>query len=565
MVSFLPSGGYLPQSQIMQQPPGLGSAASVSFQGTPGLLQVAASIQQRQLMSAQQQAYQQQLAQRQALAQQGAGLTGNSLGNTLGQTNPLGNAAAGGQGANGDILSMLVSLLQMVVGMMQSGLGALGDNANQQQAEAPTQRPTTRPRNRTNKTGNAGDAGNAGNAKNSGKAGNNKIADDSGNAGNSGNSGKTHKGGKCHHGDSNNDPGTTPGTTPPDNGGTTPPGNVGGTNPAGSTEAGIPIPTELDFRELNATQRTELGLDDRDRAVLHLWGRQMIAEGKQNGAILNTVMDQVQKGQTDNTVVLKPAEVSLAQELIAKDTAEYGGVTGKSLDQEFFRVFSKISGKPEAELAQKYGGAPLAFANGKIAKLPDAPVDSAQWEQQLEAQNGLNGFENTALRLWGHDPLFNGGKIDGSVLAYTLNSSTSLDKGINKDDVRTLLSSDLAIDGVVNGDSMKMAFDSVLDKLYNGGPGTTAKQITTQAEAKAQANGRTVADITQSVTTGMKEALTSAANQIKDHPVISAAAVGGLATAAAVCPFLAGMGAGAMAIGAGAKMLQKSGGSAAAA
>jgi hypothetical protein len=297
----------------------------------------------------------------------------------------------------------------------------------------------------------------------------------------------------------------------------------------------------IDFRELSSDERSAMGLNDRDRAVLHLWGRQMIAEGKQNGAILNTVMDTVNGAGDGQSVVAKQAEVDLARELISRDQAEFGGITGKSLDQEFFKVFQKITGK---DISAKYSDTPVEFANGRRALLPDADVDSADWERQLQQNNGLNGTENALLRLWGHDPLMNGGRIDGSILAYTLEAGDSpLDRGLNKGIVEDLLKSDLMSDGIVNGDSLEFGFGKVLDKLYNKGPTTTLESIRTHAMETAQRIGRTAQQIASDTTTGVQKALDDVSNFVQNHPVATAASVGGMLAATAVCPFLAGLGA----------------------
>lgn len=329
----------------------------------------------------------------------------------------------------------------------------------------------------------------------------------------------------------------------------TPPAEANGSAPPTVKPPAPEIPN-VDFRKLNGQERTNLsGLGDRDRAVLHLWGRQMIAKGFQDGGILLTVQETIQKGANDGSVVVNKGEADLTQELIAKDMQKYGGITGKSLDEEFFRVTQKITGK---DLSQRYANAPVRFADGP-AKLPgNLAVDSPEWEQALEKQNGLNQFENAVLRLWGHNPVFTG-KIDGAILPFTLNNPNSLDKGMNKSDVNALLKADLASDGILNGDSLSTSFDDVLDKLYLGQGGTSVAKVNADAQATAAKLNRTPQDIAKSTTQGVQSAIQNVGKMMKDHPVITGMAVGGMMAATAVCPFLAGLGAGT----AGVAMAQK--------
>ncbi len=218
------------------------------------------------------------------------------------------------------------------------------------------------------------------------------------------------------------------------------------------------------YRELSLEQRQSLsGLSDRERGILHLWGIQMTSGGKQDGGIYLNVMANPDQFQA--------AEVELARELAARDHAQYGGVTGKALDQEFFGVYQKVTGQ---DISQRYGNSPVNFAQGPV-----------NMDNRLTGNNGMSGFENAVIRLWGHDPLFNGGKIDGSVLSYTLDSPNALDAGLNKADVQALLTADLSSDGLRNGDSLEGAFAGVLDKLYLGGPGTSAQAVLSAAEQKA--------------------------------------------------------------------------------
>ncbi|MEW6283958.1 MAG: hypothetical protein AB1758_35425, partial [Candidatus Eremiobacterota bacterium] len=242
------------------------------------------------------------------------------------------------------------------------------------------------------------------------------------------------------------------------------PSDWGWQNVAAVRPPGPDVDTSINYKTLSADQRTALsGLTDRERGILHLWGIQMTSAGRQDGGIYLNVQQ--------NPGSFQPAEVQLARELAARDQAQYGGITGKALDQEFFQVFRKVTGQ---DVSSRYGNAPVNFAQGPV-----------NMENRLTGNNGMSAFENAVVRLWGHEPLFNGGRIDGSILSYTLDSPTALDFGLNKQDVQTLLTADLASDGIRNGDSLEFAFSGVLDKLYLGGPGTSQSQVTSEAQLRA--------------------------------------------------------------------------------
>jgi hypothetical protein len=204
----------------------------------------------------------------------------------------------------------------------------------------------------------------------------------------------------------------------------------------------------VSYQSLSNEQRTQMsGMDDRHRAILHLWGIQMGSAGQQDGGVLINVLQNPEK--------FKPAEVQVAKELAAQDRANYGGLTGKSLDQAFFGVYRDLTGQ---DISQRYGNAPIRYARG--------PVDT---NNRVTGQNGLNNFENEVLQLWGHSPLFTG-QVDGSILDYSLNSSNRLEVNLNKSDLEALKQADLGSDGVLNGDSLNKSMLDVLDHVYLGGP-----------------------------------------------------------------------------------------------
>lgn len=345
-------------------------------------------------------------------------------------------------------------------------------------------------------------------------------------------------------------PGGAPGAVP-----TSPPGSLPGGPPG---QPAIQAPN-VDFRQLNDQQRTQISnLTDRERAILHLWGRQMIAKGGQDGGILLTVQENLQNGQNGGSVVVRPAEAQLAQELIAKDMQEFGGVTGKNLDREFFNIMATKFNEPE--LAQRYGNSPVFFAandpNGAAAKLPEQfPVDSPEWEAAMSRRNGLNSFENGVLRLWGHDTLDGG--VDGSVLAFTLmGGNNPLDRGMDKGIADALLKSDAA-DGRIDGSSIKSSFKNVMDKLYLGPtqPGASVQRTFADAEVRGQTLGLTVQQMAQNMQLGMIQAADIAKDFAQNHPMITAAGAGGLMAATAICPFLGGLAAGGAGVALGQKML----------
>ena len=236
-------------------------------------------------------------------------------------------------------------------------------------------------------------------------------------------------------------------------------GGVGGDLPVGET-----IPTNLDYRDLNKQERRQIsGMSDRERAVLHLWGIQMTSQGKQDGGVLHNVLQ--------NPSQFQEAEVQLARELVARDQANFGGVTGKALDQEFFNLYQGMTGE---DISGRYGNAPVNFSTG--------PIDM---ERRLTGQNGLSQFENEVLQLWGHSPLFNQGQIDGNIVDYALNSENTLEANLNRADLQALRQADLASDGVLNGDSLENSFLHTLDKLYLGREGASVERTMNDALQEA--------------------------------------------------------------------------------
>ena len=212
------------------------------------------------------------------------------------------------------------------------------------------------------------------------------------------------------------------------------------------------INRNLNFRNLNSDQRSDLGLSDRDRAVLHLWGRQMNERGHQNGDVY------LNGGFT-------PAERPLVAELRAREMEQFGEINGSLLDEEFFALNDRLHNLTPGTTSAKYANRQLHSSSG-------IPITLRNDLAANEAEGGLTAFEQATLRLWGHEPLFNGGTIDGSILGYTIGNQNALDSNANSggngvdNQARVLLEADFLTDGTRNGDSLRSAFNDVMDKIY---------------------------------------------------------------------------------------------------
>jgi hypothetical protein len=322
-------------------------------------------------------------------------------------------------------------------------------------------------------------------------------------------------------------------------------------NPGAAVDPSADINRSKNFHNEDNAQRTADGLDDHDRAIIHLWGRQIISAGKEDGGILLNVQGDV--GHTFNA-----EEHKVADELIAQDQQDYGGITGKSLDKEFFKIMQKLH--PDTTIdTSKWLNTPVNFAKGPVNFISDV--------NGIQQQTGLTQFDQGVLRLWGHDPLTNGGKIDGSILAYTIGNPNALDnianggngdksENIDIDNIaQGLLTADVTQDGIRNGDSLSFAFGRVLDKVYLGKSDDNMAFVQQNAATKAAQAGRTPQQITADVASGFKQAATDTAQIIKDHPFLSATAIAGSIAAGAVCPFLGGLALGGVGITTGQQLL----------
>lgn len=248
-----------------------------------------------------------------------------------------------------------------------------------------------------------------------------------------------------------------------------PPGGFGYPGPAGpiptnpfgpQPSPGTPVfggpqrptapPGSADWTQLNNQQRTQLsGMNDTQRAALHLWGIQTGSEGKNNGGVYFNVLNNPQN--------FKPAEVALVRDLYQREMAMYGGVTGKLLDQAFFGVYQDLTGK---DISQRYGNRPVEFATGPV-----------NMDNRVTGNNGLSGFDNAVIRLWGHDSLDNG-LMDGSVVELTARGgANALDKGLNQGDLNALLAADAADNGTRDGTALESAMIDAMDRIYFGNQG----------------------------------------------------------------------------------------------
>lgn len=269
--------------------------------------------------------------------------------------------------------------------------------------------------------------------------------------------------------------------------------NAGGSEPFGSLTSipTISAPTaqppsnDFDFSALSKAERTQVSdLNDSGRAALHLWGIQMTSEGKQNGGIYFNVLN--------NPDQFQEAEVALVKDMYQKEMAMYGGVNGKLLDQHFFGVYEHMTGQ---DVSQRYSGAPVEFATGPV-----------NMENRLTGNNGLSGFDNAVIRLWGHDQLDNGA-MDGSIAQYTLGSDNAFDKDLNQGDIQTLLAADAA-DGTRDGNALGSAFIDSLDRLYFGpsaASGASREKTLARAGIGEQQVGSILDDLAKNPPPGVPE------------------------------------------------------------
>lgn len=308
------------------------------------------------------------------------------------------------------------------------------------------------------------------------------------------------------------------------------------------------VDKNINIRQLNSDQRDAIGVNARDRAVIHMWGRQMNERGMQNGDyyLLN------------NGGGAGAEEAKLIQEFRAQEMAQFGHINGSALDEAFFEVNDRLHGLDAGTTSTMYAGRELHQSSGIPITLRN-DIDANQ------AQGGLSQFEQATLRLWGHQTIISQDGIDGSVLGYTIGNANALDSNVNSTgnaidaEARTLLEADLLGDGVRNGDSLRAGFIDVMDKVYgidgdqNGRIGITEEQITADATAQASqraANaGVSFNQIVSQAKNGVESAIKEGVGFVKDHPALAVAGGAGLVAATAACPFLGGLAVGGAAVG----------------
>ncbi|MGE0199743.1 MAG: hypothetical protein AB7P76_02105 [Candidatus Melainabacteria bacterium] len=345
--------------------------------------------------------------------------------------------------------------------------------------------------------------------------------------------------------------------------GTTPqplPANVA--NAAAQNEIALsPVNRNIDFTTLNTQQRTSLGLNDFERATVHLWGRAMISAGMNNGDIYHNVLEPG-SGFT-------AAEKQMVTLWASQEGATFNAdgtianpqvITGRAMDEAFFAVNEKFN--PGGNLSARYANRPVLHSTGQKINIVNDPAQlNAQQAANRAAvglgNRGMNRFEQGVMRLWGHEPLMNGGKIDGSILAYTIANPNALDgqvhsNGFAMDDVAmTLLQADFMTDGTRNGDTLAAGFVDTMDFLYgvdsnqNGMLGTNEQVIIQQAQqmaaTRAASTGVSLQQIFADASSGVQSALQVAKDTVANHPFETMAGVGTMAAAAAICPFLGGL------------------------
>ena len=216
-----------------------------------------------------------------------------------------------------------------------------------------------------------------------------------------------------------------------------------------------------DPKSIGSAERTRISqLDDKQRAILHVWGMQAGSSGKNDGGVIFNILNSPQD--------FKPEEVAFAREAYNYDMQHYGGVTGKGIDQAFFGLYKDMTGE---DISQRYNNRPLTFAQG--------PVDM---NNRVTGNNGLGEFDNAVIRMWGHDRLDNG-QNDGSIVQFSLQNARSMDAdlvGKQRGNIEALLAADEA-DGGRDGSSLARAFQDSMDRIYLGGPGANVDKTLAQS------------------------------------------------------------------------------------
>jgi hypothetical protein len=452
--------------------------------------------------------------------------------------------------------------------------------------------------------GNAGNAGQPGTADNSGNmtppgtaAGNAGNAGQPGTADNAGNmtptTGEAGNGGYGTTTPSPTDGTGTPSPSPTDGtGGTTPdPTTGGGTAPTPTPGDGSPNLTGLpggsqgtgqaagesidqirntDYGKLTEAQRVQFnGVSRESAAIIHLGGRANISGAVTDNGVSPTA--QIYNNVLQNPGNFKPEERALIQKWSQQEMTQRGMITGEHLDHAFIDEMGTRDGVDPQRLQQYHAAVDQRVNNlmaspNRAAAIADSKktlnlVDDTTIIQQ---QSGLSKTEQAAFRLAGHSVLFSGdGKVNGDILAITMGNANALDnKGANNgtidQETQALIKADVADNGKIDGSSLKAADGAVLDKLYAGGQGiSNNQQVVNQGVQTGLSNGRSMQSIQKSIMNGGQQALNDFKQMAKNHSPAMLAAGATMAGAAAVCPFLGGMAAGAAGIGAANKMMNQ--------
>ena len=375
---------------------------------------------------------------------------------------------------------------------------------------------------------------------------------------------------------------TTPGTDG-STGGSNDSGNqdtgnslVGQTLPGGTQQAGQ-VATEsvnqirnLNYSSLSEAQRVQFNGVSRDSAaIIHLGGRANISGAVTANGVSPAA--QIYNNVLQDPTHFHPEEVALVKKWSQQEMATRGMITGENLDHAFIAEMGTRDGVNQQQLQQYHTAVDqrvskmLANPN-RAAVLADTkkPLNLVDDIGTLQKQSGLNKTEQAAFRLAGHAVLFSGnGSVNGDILALTQGNVNALDnRGANNGSIdaetKALTDADMADNGKLDGSSLRAADGAVLNKLYGGGQGiANNQQIVNQAKQAGLSQGRTMKDIQQSILNGGKQALNDFKQLAKDHSPAMLAAGATMAGAAAVCPFLGGMAAGAAGIGAAQKLMNQ--------
>lgn len=457
------------------------------------------------------------------------------------------------------IMPMLMQIIQGIMALMTKmfGGGAAASNAAN-----------------GGNAGNAGNPGGAGNPANAGNAGNGGNAGNAGNLGNAGDLGNAGNPGNAANA------GNAAAINGDVNGASLLPNNPNVQANAGVNYSNIPEEQRAQFTHLN----DNLSAQDERRAagIIHLGGRAHISDSETASGVSSSA--RIYNNVLSNPGNFRPEEVSMIQEFAAKERAETAGltpdgqgfVTGRYLDLAFIDQMGNRDGISQDKINAYKGAVNARVDNlmksaqgGNAAAIiadSNTTIDIVSDVGTLEKRTGLNRTEQAAYRLAGHSVLFSkDGTVDADILGISYKNLNALDsqagagQDVNIDnEIEALASADSADDGQVNGSALRRANESVMDKIFlKQGGIQNNNALLQEGQQVGLRNGRTMGQITQSLTSGGMQALNDLKSLAKDHTPAMLAAGGSVAAASAVCPFLGGMAGGAAGIGAANDRLSK--------